>query len=158
MALTELITPITVDLRALDLRMDIQKGLEKMLTHDAPWDPGMSVAVDLGDWVMRTATGYAPPSTGTAVPNVFPVIAGNQEYDGQATGGVTVAIGGGLIYSTNKFYGSIGSYAINMNLCAKGYGGNELTLSPVSGGDAIVARVLTVDSVKGVLTILTLNR
>lgn len=152
------VAPISEDLRALDLRMDIQKGLEKMLTLDGPLD-NQALVVDMGDWLMKTTTGFNAPPTGNAVPHVFPVITGNQQYDGLATGGVTVVIGGGIVYLTNKFVP--GSYTIGQNLCVKSLSaGTEQDLWPSAAGsnDAVVARVLAYDSVKLTMLIQVLNR
>lgn len=152
----ELIAPIAEDLRKEDLSFDIVKGIEFISVIDGKLEGTPVPAVSNGDWVQKTATGFAVPSTGNAVASVFPVWTGNNRYDAIATGNVTVIVGGGFIYKTNKFVP--GSYTVGQNLCVKDLGGGEMVPSAAGGSDAIVARVWSYDSVKGVMEILVLNR
>lgn len=151
---TELIAPITVDLRAEDPKFDVIKGIEKMNLTDLKRDSAFDV--EEGDWVRKTATGAALPQTGNAVAHVYPVVVGNNRYDAIATGNVTVAVNGGFIYRTKKFVA--GSYSVGQNLCVKDLGAGEKTPSAAGGSDAIVARVWSYDAAKGIMEILVLDR
>lgn len=150
----ELVSPITVDLRAEDLKLDIIKGLEHLNYKDEVLASG--VDVEEGDWVTKTSTGVDAPASGNAVPNVYPVVTGNNRYDSLATGQVTIATGGGFIYKTKKFVS--GSYTVGQNLCVKDLGGGEKTPSAAGVNDAIVARVYNYDAATGVMEIEVLNR
>lgn len=155
MAQSELVAPISVDLRAEDLSFDIIKGIEKLNYQDgALVDPTLSVTP--GDWMTIASNGFVVPASGNAVANVYPVIVGNNQYDSIATGNLTVAVGGGFMYRTTKYVA--GSYTIGQNLCVKNLGGGERIPSAAGGSDAIVARVYALDTVKNVMTILVLNR
>jgi hypothetical protein len=152
---SELVAPISVDLRAEDLSFDIVKGIEHINYQDGKQDDS-TASFAPGDWATKTSTGFAVPATGNAVGNVYPVVTGNNQYDSLATGNLTVAVGGGFMYKTNKFVA--GSYTIGQNLCVKNLGGGEKVPSAAGSNDAIVARVYDYDSVKGIMTILVLNR
>ena len=152
----ELIAPIAEDLRKEDLAFDIVKGIEHINVVDGKLEGTPLPSVGNGDWLMKTSTGFAVPTTGNAVANVYPVWTGNDRYDGIATGNVTVIVGGGFIYKTNKFVA--GSYSVGQNLCVKDLGGGEKVPSAAGGTDAIIGRVWSFDSVKGVMEILVLNR
>jgi hypothetical protein len=143
----ELVSPISVDLRAEELKLDIVKGIEFLKVIDGKLDSGDA---EEGDWVKRTATGFAPPSS-SSVAHVYPVITGNNRYDSLATGQVTVAVGGGFIYKTKKFVS--GSYAVGDKLCVKDLGGGEMVPSAAGGSDAVVARVFSYDAAKGIMEI-----
>lgn len=149
----ELVSPITVDLRAEDLKLDIVKGLETVKYIDGKLDAG---DVEQGDWVRKTSTGFAVPQVGNAVAHVFPVVTGNTQFDALATGNVTVAVTGGFIYKTKKFVA--GAYSVGQNLCVKDLGAGEKVPSAAGGSDAVVARVWSYDSVKGIMEVLVLNR
>lgn len=152
---SELVTPISVDLRAEDLSFDIVKGIEHINYKDEVLvDPTLTVTP--GDWMTLGASGLVVPATGNAVPNVFPVIVGNNQYDSIATGNLTIGIGGGFLYKTTKYVA--GSYTIGQNLCVKNLGGGERVPSAAGGSDAIVGRVYALDTVKNVMTIMVLNR
>jgi len=151
---SELIAPISVDLRAEDLKLEVIKGLEKMLVTDGTLATG--VDVDAGDWVLKTSTGFGAVPTGNAQPHVFPVVVGNSQYDALATGNVSVAVGGGFIYRTKKFVA--GSYTLGQSLCVKDLGAGEKVPSAAGVNDAIVARVWNYDAAKGIMEILVLNR
>lgn len=146
----ELVAPISVDLRAEDLSFDIIKGLEHLQYMDGKQDD-LSASFSAGDWVIKTATGFAVVPAGNGPAGVYPVIVGNNQYDAQASGHLTVAVGSGFLVKTNKFVA--GSYVINQNLTVKSNG-----LQGAGGSDAIIARIYDYDSVKGVMTILVLNR
>lgn len=152
---SELVAPISVDLRAEDLSFDIIKGIEHINYQDGKQDDA-SASFAPGDWARKTSTGYAVPQTGNAVANVYPVVVGNNQYDALATGQLTVGVGGGFIYKTTKFVA--GSYTIGQNLCVKDLGAGEKVPSAAGANDAIVGRVFDYDSVKGVMSILVLNR
>lgn len=151
----ELVAPITVDLRAENYDFNIYKGIEHVNYIDgALVDTTLSVTP--GDWMTKSASGFVVPATGNAVPNVYPVVVGNNEYDSIATGDLTVAAGGGFIYQTKKYVP--GSYTVGMNLCVKNLGGGERIPSPAGGSDAIVARVFDLNTVTGVMLIQVLDR
>jgi hypothetical protein len=151
----ELVAPISVDLRAPDLSFDIVKGIEHINYQDYPLvDPTLTVTP--GDWMTLSSSGLVVPATGNAVPNVFPVIVGNNQFDSIATGNLTVGIAGGFVYQTTKYVA--GSYTVGQNLCVKNLGGGERVPSAAGANDSIVARVLAIDTVKNVMTILVLNR
>jgi len=152
---SELVAPITVDLRAPDLDFDIIKGIEHVNYQDgALVDKTLTVAP--GDWMTKASNGFVVPATGNAVPNVYPVCVGNTQYDSIATGDLTVIVNGGFLYQTNKFVA--GSYTVGQNLCVKDLGGGERVPSAAGSNDAIVARVYDYDSVKGIMTIQVLDR
>jgi hypothetical protein len=148
---SELVAPISVDLRAEDLKMDIVKGIE----HISPIDGKLAAGLDVepGDWVVKTATGFDKCPAGNGVPHVFPVWTGNNQYDALATGNVTVLQAGGFIYKTTKFVA--GSYTVGQNLTVKN---QSLVPEAAGGSDAIVARVYSYDSAKGIMEIQVLNR
>ena len=150
----ELVAPISVDLRKSDDRFDITKGLEFLKVLDGKFTPGASF--EMGDWVEKTAAGLVAPANAVGRPNVYPVLVGNDQYDSQATGQLTVAIGGGFIYRTTKFVA--GSYTAGNNLCVRDLGAGEKVPSLAGGSDAIVARVFTAPDSKGVMEILVLDR
>ena len=152
--LPELVAPITSDLRQPDNRFDVIKGIEYLKPKDEKFAPGSSW--DMGDWATKTAAGAVQPPVTTGVANTYPVIVGNTQYDSQATGQLTLAIGGGFIYRTSKFVA--GSYVEGNNLTVKDLGGGERVPSLASGGDAILARVYTAPDAKGVMEILVLDR
>lgn len=152
----ELVAPITVDLRAPNLDFDIIKGIEHVNYDDQPNAGGPSVTVYPGDWMTLASNGLVVPATGNAVPNVYPVCVGNNQYDSQATGDLTIIVSGGFLYQTKKFVA--GSYTVGQNLCVKNLGGGERWPSAAGGSDAIVARVFAYDSVTGIMTIQVLDR
>ena len=142
----ELVAPITVDLRAEDLKFDIIKGIEHVNYIDGKLDSG---DVEEGDWVQKTATGFAPPPSGSV--KCYPVVTGNNRYDAMATGDVTVIVNGGWIYQTKKF--TPGSYTVGQALTIKG----SSTVPQANGGsDITCGRVFAYDAAKGVMSILVL--
>jgi hypothetical protein len=151
----ELVAPISVDLRAQDNSFDIVKGIEHINYQDYPLVVP-TLNVQPGMWMTLSTAGLVAPATGNAVANVFPVVVGNNEYDSIATGDLTVAVGGGFIYRTSQYVA--GSYTVGQNLCVKNLGAGEMVPSAAGGSDAIVARVMAIDTVKNVMTILVLNR
>jgi hypothetical protein len=152
----ELVAPITEDLRAEDLKFDIVKGIEHVNYVDGKWVPGAATAVEEGDWVTKTNSGYDVIAAGNGVANVYPVVEGNNRYDAIATGNVTVIEAGGFKYKTKKFVP--GAYTVGMNLTVKDLGAGEMVPSAAGASDAIVARVMSYDAAKGVMDILVLNR
>lgn len=149
----ELIAPISVDLRTEDQRMDIIKGMEHLNVKDEVLASGLSV--EAGDWLVKGASSMGLP-TSSAAANTFPVWVGNDQYDAQATGKVTLIIGGGFIYRTTKFVA--GSYTAGMNLTVKDLGGGEKVPSAAGSTDPVLARVYTAPDSKGVMEIQVLNR
>lgn len=147
---SDLIAPITVDLRAEDLSFNIIKGIEDVKYMDLKQDD-TSAAFAPGSWVVTTATGAAVVPGGNGPANVYPVLVGNDQSDSLATGHLTVAVGGGFLAETTKFVAA--SYTVGGNLTVKSTG-----LQTAGMNDAIVARVWAYDSDKQVLTILVLNR
>ena len=147
--MAELIAPISEDLRADKPAWEITKGIEKVnyldLKNDTP-----ATAFAAGDWVVRTSTGCAAVPSGNG-PAALPVLVGNDQYDSQATGQLTVAVGGGFMAKTTKY--KAGSYTVGASLCVKSDG-----LQVAGANDAIVARVMAYDSVKAIMEILVLNR
>ena len=143
----ELVAPITVDLRADDLKFDIVKGIEHVNYIDGKLDAG---DVEEGDWVVKTSTGFALP--GASSVKAFPVVTGNNRYDALATGNVTVIVGGNWIYQTKKFSGS--GFIVNQELTIKGSVAMPQAAAP---GDVICGRVYAYDAAKGVMSILVLN-
>lgn len=152
--MAELIAPISEDLRKEDTRMDIVKGIEHVNYKDEACPSSLSL--EAGDWVEKTATGVAAPANAAGKPNVYPVLVGNDQLDSQATGKVTLAIGGGFVYRTTKYVA--GSYTVGQNLTVRSLGGGEKVPSAAGGSDAIVARVYNAPDAKGVMEILVLNR
>jgi hypothetical protein len=152
------IAPISVDLSAPDLRMDIIKGIEHINEMDvAIVNPStLNPPFDLGDWGMTTTAGLVPPATGNAVPNVFPIWVGNTQSDSQATGNATILEGGGFVYRTNKFVA--GSYVLGQNLCVKNLGNGERVPSAAGSNDAVVARVFAINTAAGSMDISVLDR
>jgi len=150
---TELIAPITEDLRADDNRMDIVKGIEHLNLTDEVMVSGFAPV--LGDWAVKGASGLEAPG-GTGVGNCFPVWVGKDQLDAQATGKATIITNGGFRYRTTKFVA--GSYSEGQNLTVKDLGGDELIPSAAGGGDAILARVYTAPDSKGVMEIMVLDR
>jgi hypothetical protein len=150
---SELIAPISVDLRAADNRMDIIKGMEHLNIKDEVLGAGLSV--ESGDWLVKGASAMALPGL-SAVANTYPVWVGNDQYDAQATGNVTILTNGGFIYRTSKFVA--GSYTAGQNLTVKDLGGGEKVPSAASGGDPVLARVYTAPDSKGVMEIQVLDR
>lgn len=151
---SELIAPISVDLRAEELALEVIKGNEKLMVIDGTLASGVNVAA--GDWVLKTTTGFDEIPTGNGQPHVYPVVTGNNQYDALATGNVTAAIGGGFIYRTNKYVA--GSYTVGQALTVKDLGAGEMVPSAAGVNDAIVARVYNIDAVKSIMEILVLNR
>jgi hypothetical protein len=154
----ELVAPITVDLRnpATEYYFDIIKGLENINYVDAPLASGN---FSPGDWAWKTASGFAPPPTGNAPANVYPVVVGNNEYDSLATGNISVIEGGHFMYNTTKLVAA--SYTLGQNLCVKNLGGGEQIPSAAGSSDAVVARVYDMNVILGignVYTVEVLNR
>lgn len=152
--MAELIVPITEDLRKEDLRMDIIKGIERVNYKDEKLASGLSCA--MGDWLVLNNSGVLEAPGATAVPNTYPVVVGNDQYDAQATGQATILIAGGFIYRTVKF--APGSYTVGMSLTVKDLGGGEMVPSQAGGGDPVMARVYKAPDAKGVMEIEVLNR
>lgn len=152
---SELVAPISVDLRAEDKGFNIIKGIEHVNYKDeALYDKTLSVLP--GEWMTKTANGLEVPGSGNAVGNVYPVVVGNSQYDAVATGQLTILVGGGFIYETNKF--ATGSYTVGQALCVKDLGSGERVPSAAGGSDAIVARVYAYDAAKGLMQIQVLDR
>jgi hypothetical protein len=154
MSQPELIAPITSDLRQPDNRFDIIKGIEFVKYKDEKYTAGASF--EMGDWVEKNASGAVAPANAAGRANVYPVVVGNDQFDSQATGQLTLALGGGFIYRTTKFVA--GSYVEGNNLCVRDLGLGEKVPSLAGVNDAIVARVYTAPDSKGVMEILVLNR
>ena len=150
---TELVAPITVDLRTEDLRMDIIKGMEKLNLKDEPITSGL--ALEAGDWAVNGSSGLAAPGV-TAVANTYPVWVGNDQLDSQATGKATLILGGGFLYRTTKIVA--GSYTKGQNLTVKDLGGGEKIPSAAGGSDPVMARIYTPTDAAGVTEIEVLNR
>lgn len=148
---SELVAPITVDLRAEDNTFNIIKGIEHVNYMDLVIDTAAQNLLP-GLWVMKTSTGCVLP-TSDGLANVYPVIVGNNEYDSLAIGSVTVGVGGGWLYKTTQF--TAASYSIGDNLMIAGTTGK---LVAQTSTNAIVARVWAYDSVKAIMTVLVLNR
>ena len=145
----ELVAPVTVDLRAADLKFDIVKGIEHINYIDGKLDAG---DVEEGDWVQKTSTGFAVPPSGSV--KCFPVVTGNNRFDALATGDVTVVIGGNWIYETTKFTGSLGSYTVGQALTVKG----GTTVPQAAGsGDIVCGRVYAINTATNSMQILVLN-
>ena len=143
----ELVAPIGVDLRAEDLKFEIVKGIEHVNYIDGKLDAG---DVEEGDWVVKTATGFAVVGLSSA--KAFPVVTGNNRYDSMATGAVTVIVGGDWIYKTKKF--AAASYTVGQALTIKG----TSTVPQAAGdGDIVCGRVYSYDAAKGIMEILVVN-
>lgn len=152
--MSELVAPISEDLRKSDDRFDVIKGIEFLKYKDEVYTAGASF--EMGDWVEKNASGVVAPANAAGRPNVYPVVVGNDQFDAQATGQLTIAIGGGFIYRTTKFVA--GSYTAGQNLTVRDLGAGEKVPSAAGGSDAIVARVYTAPDAKGVMEILVLDR
>jgi hypothetical protein len=153
----EYIAPISVDLRQPDNRMDITKGIEHINIKDEVLDASMVAQdVELGDWLLMgpNNTMIAPTSVGQY--GTFPVWVGNDQYDAQATGNVTIIPSGGFFYRTNKFVP--GSYTNGMNLTVKATSAGVRIPSPAGVNDAILARVYKAPDSNGVMEIEVLDR
>ncbi len=149
---TELIAPITEDLRKEDRRMDIIKGQEGMIVKDETMVAALATAgVETGDWVVKGASGLEAPGA-EAVANTYPVLVGNDQTDAKATGKATIILGGGIIYRTVKF--AAGSYTAGQNLTIKG--GKVPTAA--EAGEPVLCRVYSAPDASGVMEILVLNR
>mgnify|MGYP006275967769 CR=1 FL=1 len=143
----ELLAPIGVDLRADDNKFEIVKGIEHVNYIDGKLDAG---DVEEGDWVVKTATGFAVVGEDSA--KAFPVVTGNNRYDALATGGVTVIVGGGWIYQTKKY--ATGSYTVGQALTIKGA---SKVPAAAASGDVVCGRVYSIDAAKGIMQILVVN-
>jgi hypothetical protein len=157
----ELVAPITVDLRnpPSQYYFDIIKGLENINYVDAPLLNPTTTNFAPGDWAWKQTGGFAPPPTGNAPANVYPVVVGNNEYDSLATGNISVIEGGHFMYNTTKLVA--GSYTLGQNLCVKNLGGGEQIPSAAGTNDAVVARVYDMNVITGignVYTVEVLNR
>lgn len=151
---TELIAPITEDLRADDNRMDIVKGMEHLNLTDEVIGTGLNF--ELGDWAVLGQNGLEV-SGGTGVGNTYPIWVGNDQLDSKATGKATIITNGGFRYRTTKF--AAGSYVEGQNLTVKDLGGGvNLIPSAAGGGDAILCRVYKRPDSKGVMEITVLDR
>lgn len=148
---TELVAPITEDLRKEDMKFDIIKGIEHVNYTDGKLASGADV--EEGDWVVKTSTGFGLPTTTAKLS--YPVVTGNNRYDAIATGNVTVIVGVGWIYKTTKFVA--GSYTLGQALTVKDLGGGEKVPSAAGGSDVICGRVHAYDSAKGIMEILVIN-
>lgn len=149
----ELIAPITVDLRAPDNRMDITKGIEFLKISDELMDASIVADdIELGDWLVLGPSNTLIEASSSAVPNTYPVWVGNDQYDAQATGQLTILTNGGFRYRTNKFVA--GSYTNGQNLTVK----SGTLPGPASGSDPILARVYKAPDAHGVMEIQVLDR
>lgn len=146
---SELIVPITEDLRKEDLRFDIIKGIENINVKDEPLVAGLDC--EIGDWLVKGANGLEAP-TSTPAANTYPVWSGNDQYDAKATGNATIIINGGFIYRTKKFVA--GSYVEGQNLTVKA----DAIPEGAGAGDPVLARVYSAPNAAGVMEILVLNR
>jgi hypothetical protein len=135
----ELVAPITEDLRLEELKFDIVKGIEHVNYIDGK----------LGDWVVKTATGFAVP--GLTSKRAFPVVTGNNRYDSLATGQVTVLVGGNWIYKTKKFVAGV--YTVGQALTVYDLGAGEKVPSAAAGADIVCGRVYSYDAAKGIMEI-----
>jgi hypothetical protein len=152
--MAELIAPIAEDLRKEDLRMDIIKGIEHLKYKDEKFAAGVSCA--MGDWLVLNNAGALEAPSATAVPNTYPVVVGNDQYDSQATGQGTILLGGDFVYRTNKF--APGVYTVGMSLTVKDLGAGEKVPCQAAVNDPILARVYKAPDAKGVIEILVLSR
>jgi len=149
----ELIAPITVDLRAPDNRMDIIKGMEHINVKDELLDASLvATDLELGDWLVKGASNTMVAPTGTPVANTYPLWVGDDQFDANATGQVTLIVGGHFIYRTTKY--AAGSYTNGQNLTVK----SGTVPIAATGTDPILARVYTAPDSKGVMEIEVLNR
>jgi hypothetical protein len=152
----ELVAPITVDLRAPDLDFDIIKGIEHVNYKDEALVV-QTLNVGPGDWMVTSSAGLVAPTSGTAVANTYPVCVGNNQFDAIATGDLTIIVGGGYLYQTNKFV--VGSYTVGQSLTVKTLNAAGTgVLGAASGSDPILARVYAFDSVNGVMQVQVLDR
>ena len=144
----ESVAPITTDLRAEELKLDIVKGIEHLSYIDGKLASG---DVEEGDWVKKTASGFSLP--GATSEKCFPVVTGNNRYDALATGNISVIVGGDWIYKTKKY--TAGSYTVGQALTIKG----SSTLPQAAGaGDIVCGRVHSLDVAKGIMEILVVNQ
>lgn len=146
----ENVAPITTDLRVEELKFEIIKGIEHVNYIDGKLPVG---DVEEGDWVEKTATGFAVP--GATSKKCFPVVTGNNRYDSLATKSVTVVIGGDWIYETKKF--AAGAYTVGQALTVKNLGAGEKVPSAAGATDIVCGRVYSYDAAKGIMQILVIN-
>jgi hypothetical protein len=150
--MSELIAPITEDLRKEDRRMDIIKGMEHLNLVDVAAVSAVKTAgFEAGDWLVKGANGLEAP-TATAVANTYPVWVGNDQLDATATGKGTIIVSGGFIYRTNKYVAGVYTAGQNLTIMAAGIP------EAAGGGDPVLARVFTAPDAQGVMEIEVLNR
>lgn len=142
--LPELVAPITVDLRAIDETFNIIKGMENLNYTDFKMDDP-TLTINPGLWVKITTTGCTLPGA-AGLPNVYPVVVGNNEYDSIATKQVSVVVNGGWRYKTTQFVAA--SYSIGDLLAVAATGQLQ-----AAGSGYAVAKVDAYDSVKNILTV-----
>lgn len=133
--------PVGEDLTKESLAFSVIRGLATMNRVDKKVAPGVSLVA--GEWGVLQNDGTMARAGATAVPNTYPVFAGTDRFDAHATGNVTLVMASKIIVKTNK-YDVGGSYAAGVGLTVKDLGLGESMMTPSSGPDPVLARVIEV--------------
>ena len=134
------IVPVQEDLTLEDLRLSIQRGLEKMFRVDKKYAPG--VTLELGEWGVLQNDGTVARPGATPVAETYLVFCGTERFDARATGQVTLLMNSNLIVKSSRFEPD--SYAVGMALCVKNLGADAAHVSPASAGEFVCGKVLEV--------------
>lgn len=135
--------PVTEDLTTDELRLSVLRGLESMFRVDKKNANGAAFA--LGEWAVLNANGELERASASSVANTYPVFAGTDRFDAEATGQSTIIMGGPIIARTSQYNDAL-SYNIGDTLTVKNLGGGESRLTKTATGDVILARVVGVGS------------
>lgn len=135
--------PVQEDLTTDDLTLQVLRGLE--IANRADLDLAVGVAsLQKGEWAVLQADGSVDRAGATPSAGSFPVFAGTERYDVQATKKVTVLMGPKGLVMRSSVYDTAPTYAVNDALTVKDLGGGESKLTKAAGAEAVLARVVAV--------------
>lgn len=134
------IAPISSDLTAENLKMQVIRGWESMIRADRTLASG--VTINTGDWCKLDAAGEVIACTTSPVAHSFLCIAGKDRFDAHGTGKVTLCMSrSGVQVKTNNYAND--TYAVGDHLTAKTTDGK---LSKQANTEPKLGRVLEVGS------------
>jgi len=111
------IVPVGEDLTKEDLRLSVLRGMEKMFRVDKAVASG--VTLSQGQWGMLNSAGKVAASGATPTGPCFLVFSGNDRFDGQATGQVTLIMTSPVVIKSSV-YDTAAEYVVGDMLTVKG--------------------------------------
>ena len=145
------VVPVSEDLTADDLTLQILRGLEKMHRVDKKL-ASTGVSLTLGEWGVVGDDGTVTRPTTTPQKNSYLCFAGTDRFDSHATGQVTLIMSSKVIAQSNM-YDQTATYHAGNLLVAKDLGGGEAKLAlAVSDADKAAAVAMVTEVGTGYLT------